>query len=171
MYKIGDAVKVIHNGAIGAVIGVEPLGTTAKYKVLVNGKTLTFFEDQIDAFDSQSESLVYTARDVNSLLTARLILNPSVSSLYSLNSAKIDYIPYQFRPVLKIIKSDSPRILIADGVGVGKTIEAGLVLKELQARFDIKSVMVICPRPLITEKKWQNGQWKTVPFCALQNIL
>ncbi len=54
------------------------------------------------------------------------------------------------------LKSDSPRILIADGVGVGKTIEAGLVLKELQARFDIKSIMVICPRPLITEKKWQN---------------
>ena len=156
MYKIGDAVRVIHNGAIGAVIGVETLGITTKYKVLVNGKTLTFFEDQIDAFDSESESLVYNAREVNSLLTARLILNPSVSSLYSLNSAKIDYIPYQFRPVLKIIKSDSPRILIADGVGVGKTIEAGLVLKELQARFDIKSVMVICPRPLITEKKWQN---------------
>ena len=156
MFKIGDAVKVLHNGAIGAVIGLETLGVTTKYKVLVNGKSLTFFEDQIESFDSEAESLVYNAREVNALLTARLILNPSVSSLYSLNSAKIDYIPYQFRPVLKIIKSDSPRILIADGVGVGKTIEAGLVLKELQARFDIKSVMVICPRPLITEKKWQN---------------
>lgn len=100
--------------------------------------------------------MFYSAKDVNSLLAARLILNPSITSLYSLNSAKIDFIPYQFRPVLKIIKSDSPRILIADGVGVGKTIEAGLVLKELEARFDIKSVMVICPRPLITEKKWQN---------------
>lgn len=63
-------------------------------------------------------------------------------------------VPYQFRPVLKIVKSDSPRILIADGVG--KTIEAGLVLKELQARYDYKSVLVICPRPLITEKKWQD---------------
>ena len=79
-------------------------------------------------------------------------LNPNIRSLYSLNSAKIDFIPYQYRPVLKIINSDSPRILIADGVGVGKTIEAGLILKELEARNDIKSVMVICPRPLITEK-------------------
>ena len=43
-----------------------------------------------------------------------------------------------------------------DICSVGKTIEAGLVLKELEARFDIKSVMVICTRPLITEKKWQN---------------
>lgn len=156
MFKTGDTIRIIHNGAIGAIIGVEPLGSTTKYKVLVNGKILTFFEDQIEELNSEPESLVYSARDVNALLTSRLILNPSVGSLYSLNSAKIDYIPYQFRPVLKIIKSDSPRILIADGVGVGKTIEAGLVLKELQARFDIKSVMVICPRPLITEKKWQN---------------
>ena len=156
MYKIGDTVRVIHNGAIGAIIGLETIGTTTKYKVLVNGKALTFFDEQIELFETQSEQLLYTAKDVNALLTSRLILNPNVNSLYSLNSAKIDYIPYQFRPVLKIIKSDSPRILIADGVGVGKTIEAGLVLKELQARFDIKSIMVICPRPLITEKKWQN---------------
>lgn len=54
MYKIGDAVRIVHNGTIGAVIGVEPLGSTIKYKVLVNGKTLTFIEDRIDAFDSQA---------------------------------------------------------------------------------------------------------------------
>lgn len=156
MFKIGDAVKIIHNGYIGAVIGTEDLGSAIKYTVLVNGKVLTYFEDQICDVKESNHDLYYSAKDVNSLLTARLILNPSITSLYSLNSAKIDFIPYQFRPVLKIIKSDSPRILIADGVGVGKTIEAGLVLKELEARFDIKSIMVICPRPLITEKKWQN---------------
>ena len=31
MYKIGDAVRIVHNGTIGAVIGVEPLGSTTKY--------------------------------------------------------------------------------------------------------------------------------------------
>jgi ATP-dependent helicase HepA len=39
-------------------------------------------------------------------------------------------------------------MLIADEVGVGKTIEAGLILKELQARREIKSVLIICPKPL-----------------------
>ncbi len=108
MYKIGDTVRVIHNGAIGAIIALETIGTTTKYKVLVNGKALTFFDEQIELFETPSEQLLYTAKDVNALLTSRLILNPNVNSLYSLNSAKIDYIPYQFRPVLKIIKSDSP---------------------------------------------------------------
>lgn len=155
MFNIGDTVKINHDGSVGAVVGVNSFGNT-QYTVIVNGRKMIFFEEQLSSFDMPGENLVYTAKELNALLTARLILNPSISSLYSLNSAKIDYIPYQFRPVLKIVKSDSPRILIADGVGVGKTIEAGLVLKELEARFDIKSVLVICPRPLITEKKWQN---------------
>ena len=90
MFKIGDAVKIIHNGNIGAVIGAEDLCSTIKYTVLVNGKVLTFFEDQLSAVDAQNNDLFYSAKDVNSLLTARLILNPSITSLYSLNSAKID---------------------------------------------------------------------------------
>lgn len=156
MFSIGDTVKINHDESIGAVVGVNTVGISTQYIVIVNGRKMTFFEEQLSIFDMPGENLVYPAKELNALLTARLILNPSISSLYSLNSAKIDYIPYQFRPVLKIIKSDSPRILIADGVGVGKTIEAGLILKELEARFDIKSVLIICPRPLITEKKWQN---------------
>ena len=156
MFNIGDTVRINHDGSVGAVVGVNSFGGITQYTVVVNGRKMIFFEEQLSGFDMPGENLVYTAKELNALLTARLILNPSISSLYSLNSAKIDYIPYQFRPVLKIVKSDSPRILIADGVGVGKTIEAGLVLKELEARFDIKSVLVICPRPLITEKKWQN---------------
>lgn len=156
MFNVGDVVRIKHDGSIGAVIGTNTVGITIQYVVVVNGKKSLFFEDQLSFVDAPAENILYTAKEVNALLTARLIINPSISSLYSLNSAKIDYIPYQFRPVLKIVKSDSPRILIADGVGVGKTIEAGLILKELEARFDIKSVLVICPRPLITEKKWQN---------------
>lgn len=156
MFKIGDIVKINHDGSIGAIVKVNAIDSATQYVVIVNGKKMVFFEEQLSLFDAPSEHLIYTAKELNALLTARLIINPSINSLYSLNSAKIDYIPYQFRPVLKIIKSDSSRILIADGVGVGKTIEAGLILKELEARFDIKSVLVICPRPLITEKKWQN---------------
>lgn len=156
MFNIGDAVKVRHNNKIGAIIAIDQNNTATRYVVLIDSKKVTYYEEQIEPFNIENGYLSYSAKDVNSLMTARLLLNPNIDSLYSLNSAKIDYIPYQFRPVLKIIKSESPRILIADGVGVGKTIEAGLILKELESRFDIKSVLVICPRPLITERKWQN---------------
>lgn len=72
-----------------------------------------------------------------------------------MNSARIDFVPYQFRPALKLIKSDEPRILIADSVGVGKTIEAGLIIKELEARNELENIMIICPKPLVTERKWE----------------
>lgn len=65
MFKIGDAVKIIHNGNIGAVIGTEDLGSTIKYTVLVNGKVLTFFEDQLSVVDAQNNDLYYSAKDVN----------------------------------------------------------------------------------------------------------
>ncbi|MCM1307922.1 MAG: SNF2-related protein, partial [Butyrivibrio sp.] len=154
MFNTGDTVKVKHNNKIGAITAIENNDTVTRYIVLLDGKKISLYAEQIELYDIDNSLLSYTAKDINSLLTARLLLNPNINSVYSLNSAKIDFIPYQFRPVLKIIKSESPRILIADGVGVGKTIEAGLILKELESRFDIKSVLVICPRPLITEKKW-----------------
>ena len=156
MFSIGDTVRIKYNNKIGAVVAVEQKDTVIRYGILIDGKKCSYYEEQIEPFIFDDGCFSCSAKDVNSLLTARLLLNPNINSLYSLNSSRIDYIPYQFRPVLKIVKSESPRILIADGVGVGKTIEAGLILKELEARFDIKSVLVICPRPLITEKKWQN---------------
>ena len=64
------------------------------------------------------------------------------------------FIPYQYRPVLKLIRADRPRLLIADEVGVGKTIEAGLIIKELQARMELSSVLIICPTALVAERKW-----------------
>lgn len=156
MFKLGDIVLIKHDNSRGAIIAIDDHESTIQYRVLVNGIIGSYFESQLETVTISTSAEVYSAQEVNALLTARLLLNPNINSLYSLNTAKIDFIPFQFRPVLKVIKSDSPRILIADGVGVGKTIEAGLILKELEARFDIKSVLVICPRPLITEKKWQN---------------
>lgn len=62
--------------------------------------------------------------------------------------------PYRYRPVPRLIRADRPRPLIADEVGVGKMVEAGLVIKELRARRDLSSGLVICPRALMTERKW-----------------
>lgn len=55
-----------------------------------------------------------------------------------------------------MIHADEPRILIADSVGVGKTIEAGLIIKELEARNELERIVVICPRPLVAERKWED---------------
>lgn len=149
VYLIGDpSVK-------GIVMSITDLGDTKKYDVFVDGSFKTFYSGQIAPV---VEKVNYNWVDINtfrSYLTAYQINNPSGRDLYSLNSARIDFVPYQFRPALKLIHADEPRILIADSVGVGKTIEAGLIIKELQARNELENIMIICPKPLVTERKWE----------------
>ena len=135
----------------GAVISVD----NGKYTVWMDNAPQTFYREQIQLKAQENTSAHLALSRVRSALTAYQINNPSSSNLYSLNSARIDFVPYQFRPALKMIKADSPRLLVADDVGVGKTIEAGLILKEMEARACINSVLIICPRPLVAERKWE----------------
>ena len=139
----------------GMVFSVSDVGGTKRYEVFVDGEIRTFYAGQIQKID---DAPAYRWIDLNTLqsnLTAYEINNPSAGNLYSLNAARIDFVPYQFRPALKLIKSDEPKILIADSVGVGKTIEAGLIIKELEARNELDNILIICPKPLVAERKWE----------------
>ena len=64
--------------------------------------------------------------------------------IYSLETTDSDFYAYQFKPVLKLLNSASRGILIADEVGLGKTIEAGLIWTELRSRFDLQPLLVLC---------------------------
>lgn len=143
----------------GAILSVLPGSPENRYSVFMDGEIHDFYASQLkadDSLDKKVAPVLVDCEQFHARLTALQIMYPGLSTLYSLNAARIDFIPYQFRPVLRFIRSDRPRLLIADGVGVGKTIEAGLILRELQARRDIRSILIICPRPLVTEKKWMN---------------
>ena len=140
----------------GMVFSVSTLGDTKKYEVFVDGAIRTYYEGQIALVEQAAEYEWVSSEMMRSYLSAYQINNPSAGNLYSLNAARIDFVPYQFRPALKLIKADEPRILIADSVGVGKTIEAGLIIKELQARSDLENIMIICPKPLVADRKWEN---------------
>ncbi len=140
----------------GAVVDVLPGQPENRVKVFIEGSVQTFYTSQLKREEQRDEVQFYSTDQFHAYLTALQIRHPSLSTLYSLNAARVDFIPYQFRPVLRFIRSDRPRLLIADGVGVGKTIEAGLILRELQARREIRSVLIICPRPLVTERKWES---------------
>jgi ATP-dependent helicase HepA len=157
-FSVGEIVSPHSNPELrGAVIKIEEGSGETRYNVFVDCKIITYYESQLTSSESPRAKRTIVSLDIfHAYLSALHINHPSTSNLYSLHSAKIDFIPYQFRPVLKFIRADRPRLLIADGVGVGKTIEAGLILRELQARREINSVLIICPKPLIVEKKWDS---------------
>ena len=73
---------------------------------------------------------------------------------YSMESSRTDFYPHQFKPVMKFVESPTGRILIADEVGLGKTIEAIYLWREIEAREQARRLLVICPSML--RMKWRD---------------
>jgi len=67
--------------------------------------------------------------------------------------SRIQLLPHQIWVCRKVLDRWPPRWLVADDVGLGKTIEAGLILKALQARKKLHRFLVLCPASLVTQ--WQ----------------
>lgn len=111
-----------------------------------NGETVTI-ESKIAAAEFGG------AEDLRRLLTFEKLKGSLHDFLYSMEAAGIDFLEYQFKPVLKFIESPTERLLIADEVGLGKTIEAALIWLELRARRDARRLLVVCPKMLA--RKWR----------------
>jgi superfamily II DNA or RNA helicase len=78
---------------------------------------------------------------------------PAIDSLRAAAAADVDILPYQLEPALAVVGGGAARVLIADEVGLGKTIQAGLIIAETLARRVDAHVLVLCPAGL--RQQWQ----------------
>lgn len=69
----------------------------------------------------------------------------------SLASISVDPRPYQLVPLLMALRQETVRLLIADDVGIGKTVESGLIAAELLAQGDARGLVVLCS-PALAEQ-------------------
>ncbi|PLS68256.1 MAG: helicase [Cyanobacteria bacterium M5B4] len=84
---------------------------------------------------------------------ARLSLRNGAGPFRSLGRLSVYPRPYQIVPLLMALRLETVRLLIADDVGIGKTIEAGLIAREMLDRQEIKRIGVLCPPHLCDQ--WQ----------------
>lgn len=154
-FSVGEPVALRSDPKrVGVVTSVAPSNRETRYGVFIDGRVDTLYGSQLQPADIAPAAIGATVDELNARLTALQLTAPSLGNLYSLQAGRIDFIPYQFRPVLQFIRADRPRLLVADEVGVGKTIEAGLLLRELQARRPVRSVLIVCTKALVVEEKW-----------------
>jgi superfamily II DNA or RNA helicase len=79
------------------------------------------------------------------------IRNELAEGILSQISGRILPLPHQLYALHRVLESNQIRFLFADEVGLGKTVEAGLVIKELKARALAKRILIVCPKGLVTQ--------------------
>jgi superfamily II DNA or RNA helicase len=162
-FAIGERVRARSNpaltGEIVAVLALEQ-GDRAYRVRFANGVRLVVeasLERDVrgkDPREQLAEGALAPLAALRLLLTGiRLRQLNLTDQIRSLRAARLEHFPYQYKPLLKFLDSEHQRVLIADEVGLGKTIEAAFVLSELTARADLKRVLIVVPSNL--RSKWQ----------------
>lgn len=160
-FSCGDTVLNIVTQQKGVVCEVCPPARGRQlYRVRYNESLETCLEQNLDGFfeiENPFERVrkgIFGTRDQFMLVnTTYKINNSNNNTISSLKASKTLFKAYQFKPLLKFLNSHTRRILIADEVGLGKTIEAGHILLELKAREEFKTALIVCPNSL--KIKWQ----------------
>ena len=139
------------NEALPNVLWVRPIDG-------IDGETtaiLTDLEEVTPAqFELPSADALGPDRSCRYLRDAlRLSVRNSAGPFRSFGHISVEPRPYQFVPLILALKQDPTRLLIADDVGIGKTVEGALIVRELLDRGDAKRFCVLCP-PALAEQ-WQ----------------
>jgi len=149
-------------GQVGVLTGnVRPRGSERALHVVFPGGNRWVPESQLelvgateeDPLDLLQRGRLGGASDLRRALTHVRLTGRLADLIYSMESTNTDFYAYQFKPVLKMLNAPNQGLLIADEVGLGKTIEAGLIWTELRSRFDFRRLFVLCPAML--REKWR----------------
>jgi superfamily II DNA or RNA helicase len=157
----GQPVTLAATGDRGVITTKVPSGGRLFYTVaLADGGSKTVTEDGVrvaietDPVARLRNGELDSARSVNLRLAAtRLLFAHQYDELSSLSNSRVEIKPHQVGVLHRVASSYPHRFILADEVGLGKTIEAGLVIRELKARGFANRVLILAPSGIVSQ--WQ----------------
>ncbi|RYQ10334.1 SNF2- related helicase [Bifidobacterium pseudolongum subsp. globosum] len=149
-------------------VGIDPL--VRDYQAMF----LTDVEPDIEPVDPANTRFILdtspSARDshlyIESMLRATV---PTDDQIHVAEHAAMDKLPYQFDPAKQALSQPRQRILIADAVGLGKTLEAGILMSELIRRHKGARILVVTSKNMMAQ--FQREMWEhfTIPLTNLDS--
>jgi len=180
--QITSGARIVVRGALWMVRRVEQDGACRHLHCIgldgiSQGKATIFIdllESDLKIVEPADVDLTYDLSpgyaDTKLYLEAALRSAPQIGDQpHVLGAAAIDDLPFQHEPVRRAIKQPRIRLLLADDVGLGKTLQAGLVCAELTVRKRAQRVLVVTTRAMLTQ--FQKEFWTrfSIPLARLDS--
>lgn len=150
MFTIGEYAFDIVKKERVQILEINELWGFISYKVFnsSNNEVYRLADNEICA-DSLEGS--YNASYLRYISVLSKIKNETSEGILAKFSSRIIPLPHQRHVLKRALSNNNIRYILADEVGLGKTIEAGLIIKELKTRGLIKRILIVCPTGLVTQ--------------------
>ena len=150
MLNIGDFAFDTSTGTNVQVLEKIDVWGYVSYKVFnpATGKVYKVSEEQLNI---ESSGILYDENYLRYVTLLSKIKNETAGGLLSSLSSGIIPLPHQLHVLNRAMETNNIRYILADEVGLGKTIEAGMIIKELKARGLVQRILVVCPTGLVTQ--------------------
>lgn len=153
MLSVGDFVfDTIEKANVQVLEKIEAWGYTS-YKVF-NPATGRVYKANEEQLSSTGSTMQYDENYLRYVTLLPKIKNETAGGFLSSLASGIIPLPHQLHVLNRAMETNNIRYILADEVGLGKTIEAGMIIRELKSRGLVSRILVVCPTGLVTQ--WAN---------------
>lgn len=150
MLNTGDFVfDIIEKANVKILEKIEAWGYVS-YKVF-NPSTGRVYKATEEQLSSNGNKMQYDENYLRYVVLLSKIKNETADGFLSSLASGIIPLPHQLHVLNRAMENNNIRYILADEVGLGKTIEAGMIIRELKSRGLVSRILVVCPTGLVTQ--------------------
>lgn len=162
MFQSGENVRYLYDNSTGVITGEtsEEDGEVLYEVRFASGRCMYIGEEdlslvprQLNIWQRFSRLDFESISDLRRTMYQYRLSGGLTNLIYSMNNNKAQFFAHQFIPVTRFLESNNERLLIADEVGLGKTIESMYIWEEIKARYNAGRLLIVVPA--ILREKWK----------------